>query len=226
VSGADVVVFGATATGVTAAVAASEAGASVLLVAPDRYVGGMVSGGVSWSDLGDTRVIGGVAQRFHEAVADHYEAPLWAVKGPEPHVAERLLVELLERAGVDVRLGEPLVQLDTTNGSITALRTERGRAEAAVFVDAGYEGDLMAAAGIPYAVGREPRASCTAKDGRAGNRRRARASTTFPFSCRRSTMRARWCRSCASPSSTGAAGRRKPWAPGTAGCRLTGSACA
>jgi hypothetical protein len=157
VSGADVVVFGATATGVTAAAAASEAGASVLLVAPDRYVGGMVSGGLSWTDLGDTRVIGGLARRFHEAVADHYEAPIWAVKGPEPHVAERLLVELLERAGVDVRLGEPLVQLDTANGSITALRTERGRAEAAVFVDAGYEGDLMAAAGIPYAVGREPR---------------------------------------------------------------------
>jgi ribulose 1,5-bisphosphate synthetase/thiazole synthase len=61
VSGADVVVFGATATGVTAAVAASEAGASVLLVAPDRHVGGMVSGGLSWTDVGDARVIGGLA---------------------------------------------------------------------------------------------------------------------------------------------------------------------
>ena len=137
--GADVAVYGATAAGVTAAVGARNAGASTVLVDPGRHVGGMVSSGLSWTDVGDARAIGGLARRFYAAVADHYDAELWEVKGPEPHVAERLLVELLERAGVELRLGEREVP------------------EAAVYVDASYEGDLMAALGVPYAVGRESR---------------------------------------------------------------------
>jgi hypothetical protein len=136
---ADVAVYGATAAGVAAAVAAREAGASVVLVAPETHVGGMVSGGLSWTDVGDTRAIGGLARRFYVAAAEHYDVPLWGVKGPEPHVAEAILTGWLERAGVDVRLGE------------------RDVPEAAVHVDASYEGDLMAARGVPYAVGRESR---------------------------------------------------------------------
>jgi hypothetical protein len=136
---ADVAVYGATAAGVTAAVAAAEAGAAVVLVAPETHVGGMVSGGLSWTDVGDARTIGGLARRFHAAVAEHYDVPLWGVRGPEPRVAESIFVAWLERAGVDVRLGETSVP------------------EAAVYVDAGYEGDLMAARGVPYAVGRESR---------------------------------------------------------------------
>ena len=154
---ADVVVFGATAAGVAAAVAAREGGASVVLVGPDGHVGGMVSGGLSWTDVGDPRVLGGLARHFYELVASHYRAPLWAVKGPEPRVAERLLVQLLERAGVEVRLGEALAAVAVSDGRITAFETTGGGYEAAVFVDAGYEGDVMAAAGVPYAVGREPR---------------------------------------------------------------------
>ena len=133
----DVAVFGATATGVMAAVAARQAGATVVLWGPDRHVGGMVSGGISWTDVGDARVLGGLARRFYAAVADHYGAPLWGVKGPEPHVAERILKGMLE--GVDVRLGD------------------EARPDAAVYVDASYEGDLLAALGVPYAVGRESR---------------------------------------------------------------------
>jgi FAD-dependent oxidoreductase family protein len=135
----DVAVFGATGAGVIAAVAAAESGANTVLVEPGAHVGGMVSGGLSWTDLGDARVIGGLARRFYQAVADHYGAPLWHVKGPEPHVAERLLEAMLDRAGVDVRL---------RTGELP---------ESAVTVDAGYEGDLLAARGVPYRVGREPR---------------------------------------------------------------------
>ena len=133
----DVVVYGATAAGVAAAVAAREAGADTVLVGPDRHVGGMVSGGLSWTDVGDERVIGGIARGFYTAVAGHYDAPLWGVRGPEPHVAEQLLTQMLE--GVDVRLGDTDVP------------------DAAVYVDASYEGDLMASRGVPYAVGRESR---------------------------------------------------------------------
>src|SRR3954454_6549667 len=133
----DVAVFGLTAAGVTAAVAARAAGAEVTLYGPGHHIGGMVSGGLSWTDVGDTRVLGGLCRRFYAAVASHYEAPLWELKGPEPHVAESILTSMLD--GIDVRL------------------ECSEHPEAAVAVDASYEGDLMAGLGVPYAVGREPR---------------------------------------------------------------------
>ena len=70
----DVAVFGATGAGVAAAVAAREAGAATVLVEPGRHIGGMVSGGLSWTDVGDARVLGGFPRRFYAAVADHYGA--------------------------------------------------------------------------------------------------------------------------------------------------------
>ena len=76
---ADVAVYGATAAGVAAAVAAREAGASVVLVAPETHVGGKVSGGLSWTDVGDARAIGGHARRFYADVAAHYGVPLGGV---------------------------------------------------------------------------------------------------------------------------------------------------
>ena len=68
----DVAVYGATGAGVMAAVAAAEAGAETVLIEPGRHVGGMVSGGLSWTDVGNTKVLGGLARRFYQAVADHY----------------------------------------------------------------------------------------------------------------------------------------------------------
>jgi hypothetical protein len=130
----DVAVYRATAAGVAAAVAARDAGARVTLVEPTAHIGGMVSGGLSWTDVGDTRVLGGFARRFYQAVADHYGAEIFALRGPEPHVAERILTGMLD--GIDVVPERP---------------------EAAVYVDASYEGDLLAARGVPFAVGRESR---------------------------------------------------------------------
>ena len=101
------------------------------------HIGGMVSGGLSWTDVGDVRVLGGFARRFYAAVAERYGAALWEVKGPEPHVAEEVLASFLD--GVDVRVGTWDVP------------------DAAVYVDASYEGDLMARLGVSYAVGRESR---------------------------------------------------------------------
>ena len=130
----DVAVFRATGAGVAAAVAAHEAGARTVLVEPTAHVGGMVSGGLSWTDVGDTRVLGGFARRFHQAVADRYGARLWELRGPEPHVAEEILVELLD--GIDVVEELP---------------------DARVTIDASYEGDVLAARGVRFAVGRESR---------------------------------------------------------------------
>src|SRR6059058_4887368 len=94
----------------------------------------MVPGGLSWTDLGDTRVLSGFARRFYQSVADHYGTKPFAWPGPEPHVAEDLLTGLLD--GIDVVDELP---------------------DAAVYIDASYEGDLLAERGVPFAVGRESR---------------------------------------------------------------------
>ncbi len=168
----DVAVYGATAGGVMAAVAAAEVGARTLLLEPGRHVGGMISGGLGKTDMErQERVIGGFARRFFERVGTHYGQPIaWRF---EPHVAERVLLELLDEAGVEVRFGAALagVERDSAGGRIQAVRLASGESvesgvsvesvgtvEAAVFVDATYEGDLLAVAGVTYATGREDRA--------------------------------------------------------------------
>jgi len=159
----EVVVYGATSAGVAAAVAAAEAGASTLLVEPGRHLGGMTSGGLGYTDVGDVRALGGAAARFRADVAAHYGTTPGRFAGPEPHVAEAILRRWLEQAGVDVLFDARLVSAETVEGGDgrevrSILLTGGDRVEAAVFVDACYEGDLLAAAGVPYRVGREDRA--------------------------------------------------------------------
>jgi hypothetical protein len=156
-AGPDVIVYGATAAGVMAAVAAARAGASVRVAEPGRHVGGMVSGGLSWTDVGRASVVGGLARRFYELVADHYGVRPFGVRGPEPHVAEELLVAMLHRAGAEFCPDEPLTGVKTSGPRVEAIVTAAGSHTGCVFVDASYEGDLMAAAGVPYRVGRESR---------------------------------------------------------------------
>lgn len=150
---AELVVYGATAAGVCAAVAAARHGVEVTLLEPGGHVGGMVSGGLGYTDLGDPRVIGGLAAEFAAAVTRHYGTARHA--GPEPHVAERIFHEWLDRAGVTLVLDAALSGVD---GAIDALRcADGGEYRAGVYVDASYEGDLLAAAGVSYRVGRESR---------------------------------------------------------------------
>ncbi|MCT2584331.1 FAD-dependent oxidoreductase [Actinophytocola gossypii] len=150
---AELVVYGATAAGVCAAVAAARHGVPVTLLEPGRHVGGMVSGGLGYTDIGDPRVLGGMAGEFAAAVAEHYGTSRYA--GPEPHVAERIFESWLDRAGVAVVFG---VGVSAVEGSISVLHGTDGRSyRAGVYVDASYEGDLLAAAGVPYRVGRESR---------------------------------------------------------------------
>jgi hypothetical protein len=153
-----VLVYGATAAGVMAAVAAAERGAQVVLAEPGRRVGGMTSGGLGYTDVGDRRVIGGLSARFYADVAAHYGVDGWHYAGPEPHVAEAILTAWLERAGVEVLFDAALAGLVVRDGAIEQVRLANGsRYAAGVFVDACYEGDLMAAAGVRYRIGREDR---------------------------------------------------------------------
>jgi hypothetical protein len=153
---ADVIVYGGTAGGVIAAVAAAREGLSVALVTPDRHLGGMVSGGLGWTDYGKKQVIGGYSLEFFERVGRKYGREMeWHF---EPHVAEAVFDDLVKEAGVRVYRG----RLRETRGvrrsgsTIASIETEEGSTfSGKVFVDASYEGDLMAQAGVSYRVGRE-----------------------------------------------------------------------
>jgi hypothetical protein len=153
----DLVVYGATASGAATAVAASREGLHVALVDPGHHVGGMVSGGLSSSDVGKQAVIGGIAKEFFERVGRHYDEQFeWHF---EPHVAEQVFNEMLREAKVttifDQRLREK-TGVTKTRSKIVAITLANGEVlRARVFADATYEGDLMAQAGVTYTWGRE-----------------------------------------------------------------------
>jgi hypothetical protein len=153
----DVVVYGGTAGGVVTAIAAAREGASVALLEPRDHLGGMVSGGLGWTDFGKKEVIGGYALEFYERAGRKYGAPLqWYL---EPHVAEAIFKEWVAEAGVRVFFRHRLVEKTgvTKEGTrVVAIRLENGATfRAKVFADATYEGDLMAQAGVSYTFGRE-----------------------------------------------------------------------
>ncbi len=173
----DVVVYGGTSSGVAAAVQAARMGLSVVLVEPGRHIGGMTSGGLGWTDAGNKDVIGGIAREFYRRVKKHYDDPkAWVHQKPEsypyyrpkddamwtfePKVAEMILRQMLAEAKVPVVFGQRLdrakgVKLDGKR--IVSIISESGQTFAGrMFIDATYEGDLMAAAGVSYTVGREP----------------------------------------------------------------------
>jgi hypothetical protein len=152
----DVVVYGATAGGTVAAIAAAEEGAEVLLVEPGRNVGGMVSGGLSHNDYGDRTVIGGMALEFYRKVAAWYDRPVYFWRGPEPHVGEKIFRDWLDEAGVSVLFEKRVMEVKLENYNISLITLSDGSSvKGKVFIDAGYEGDLMAKAGVSYVVGRE-----------------------------------------------------------------------
>ena len=162
----DVVVYGATASGVMAAIAAARQGSSVALVEPTAQIGGMVTSGISLTDVGVRTAIGGLALEFYRRVALYYELNRYGVSFawyPEPHVALAVLSEMLSESSVDLYLGQRLrlpdgVQMDGT--TVTSILMESGAEFAGtVFIDSSYEGDLMAAAGAPYVIGRESAAA-------------------------------------------------------------------
>lgn len=158
----DVVVYGATASGAMAALAAGREGMHVVLLEPGNHVGGMLTGGLSATDVGNPNVIGGYTLEFFERVGRYYDMQQYDQKVSwrfEPHVGEEILRSMLNDARVDVRFHERMRQKDgvtKTANHLTSLITEDGSIwKGKVFVDSSYEGDLMAAAGVTFAWGRE-----------------------------------------------------------------------
>jgi hypothetical protein len=174
----DIVVYGGTSGGVVAAVQAARMGKSAILVEAGRHLGGLTSGGLGATDIGNKAAIGGIAREFYRRVARHYarddawihqkrgeyastrqrpdEDTMWTF---EPHVAEDIYGAMIREAGVPVLFGERLVLKSgvTKQGDrIVAIRLESGKTiRGRMFIDASYEGDLMAGAGVSYHVGRE-----------------------------------------------------------------------
>ena len=176
----DIVVYGGTSAAVTAAVQAARKGRSVVVVSPKERVGGMTVGGLGWTDLGDKQVIGGLCRQFYHRIWEHYQekdawqwqpreafedhGPRWddtqeLVSVFEPSVAATVYEDMLDEADVPVHRGRWLDRdggVRTDDGNITAITTRSGTTyRGDVFIDATYEGDLMAAAGVDYRVGRE-----------------------------------------------------------------------
>lgn len=158
----DLVVYGGTAAGVITAYAAAKRGLHVVLLEPGAHLGGMVTGGLSATDLGHFQVIGGYAREFYLRAARHYG--LTNLNHPanwlsEPHVDEEILNSMLREAGVNVVLHRRIREHDGVSVEkrrVVALITEDGQQwRAQVFADCSYEGELMAQAGVRYTWGRE-----------------------------------------------------------------------
>ncbi len=153
----DVIVYGGTAGGVMAAIAAAEQNVKVALLEPGRHIGGMLSGGLGRTDMDRQQdVIGGFAREFFVRAGKYYNQPIaWTF---EPKVAEEILNEWLEKAKVEVFFGCRIETVTLDKNTITRIKMENGsKFSAKVFIDASYEGDLMARAGVSYTIGRESR---------------------------------------------------------------------
>jgi hypothetical protein len=180
---ADICVYGGTAGGVAAAVQAARMGRSVVIAEPGSHLGGMTSGGLGATDIGNKAAIGGIAREFYRAVAKHYardaawrferpqdyfappggpgampdlkspEATMWTF---EPHVAEDIFFRMINEAKAPVYFQQRLADVNKTGTRLAEILMDNGKVyRARMFIDATYEGDLLAKAGVSYTVGRE-----------------------------------------------------------------------
>jgi hypothetical protein len=181
---AEIIIYGGTSAAVMAAVLAKKMGKSVLIVSPDIHLGGLSSGGLGWTDTGDKTVIGGLAKDFYHRLYIHYakdSAWVWERREAygnvgqstvaldstyktmwifEPHVAESLFEAYIREHNITVHrnqwLNRAVGGVQKQRNRIVSFTTEVGtQYQGKMFIDATYEGDLMAAAGVSYHVGRE-----------------------------------------------------------------------
>ncbi|MCO8122902.1 FAD-dependent oxidoreductase [Stieleria sp. TO1_6] len=179
----DLVIYGGTSSGVAAAVQAKRMGLSVVLIEPTQRLGGLTTGGLGQTDIGNKSAIGGISREFYRDIAKHYENPeawkwqkreqyrgtgqsktaageqtMWTF---EPSVALAVYQQWIQDAGIDVIYGQRLdrsavMMTRSRPARIMAIRMQSGETyRGKMFIDATYEGDLLAAAGVSYTVGRE-----------------------------------------------------------------------
>ncbi len=147
----EVAVYGGTPGGVTAAIQAARMGKRAVLLSFNNHVGGLTSGGLTATDLGDQTSIGGIARDFYQVVG---------FKDFRPSAAEARYLAMLNEAGVTVLFRRCLASVAMQDKHIVSATMETGETIVAdMFIDATYEGDLLPAANVSYHVGREPSAT-------------------------------------------------------------------
>jgi len=157
----DLCIYGGTSAGVVAAYTASKAGKSVVLIEPGHMLGGMSSGGLGQTDIGNKYVVTGLALDFYRKLGKHYGTfEQWIF---EPHVAEGIFNAYIEQSNVEVIFGQAVLDVKKIGTTLEELILQSAdqlgtpsiSVKANVYMDCTYEGDLMAAAGVSYHVGRE-----------------------------------------------------------------------
>ena len=177
----DVVVYGGTSAGIASAIQSSRMGKSVVLIEPGKRLGGLTTGGLGQTDIGNKHVVGGISREFYQNISKFYQAPenwKWqnrrdyidegqtrTAKGEdtmwtfEPSAALKVFHQMLSGEKVKIVYGERLNRetgVIKKEGRIVSIEMENGkRYTGKMFIDATYEGDLMASTGVSYSVGRE-----------------------------------------------------------------------
>ncbi len=178
----DIVIYGGTSAGIAAAIQSSRMNKSVLLIEPSSRIGGLTTGGLGQTDIGNKMVIGGISREFYQGIKQHYSNPaswkwqkrqeycdggqtqsaegedaMWTF---EPSAALKVYEEMMAPENIDVVYKQRLNResgVKMQNKNIVEIEMESGEKYGGkMFIDATYEGDLMAAAGVSYSVGREP----------------------------------------------------------------------
>jgi len=156
---ADVVIYGATPAGITAAIEAAKLGRQVVLLEPTQHIGGMMSNGLGETDTYSGSVIGGLALQFFKNVNSYLTGGTGGstTYNFEPHVAEAVFNSMLAQySNISLQLGASLNSVAMSGTTITSLAANNGITYLGTeYIDASYTGDLMAAAGVSYTVGRE-----------------------------------------------------------------------
>lgn len=177
----DIVIYGGTSSGIAAAIQSSRMGKSVVLIEPTNRVGGLTTGGLGQTDIGNKQVIGGIAREFYENIKTYYDNTAnwkWQKKSEyldggqtrtgeneramwtfEPSAALSVYKAMIDKEHITLVYNERLNRkngVKKTDGRILSITMESGKVfSGAVFIDATYEGDLMATAAVSYTVGRE-----------------------------------------------------------------------
>jgi hypothetical protein len=158
----DVCVYGGTSAGVIAAYAAAKMGKTVILIEPGKHLGGLTSGGLGYTDIGNKYAITGIALDFYRRMGTYYgKFEQWIF---EPHAAERIFNDYIKSTNIRVLYQYRIINAEKNNGFIKRIMIEHSlirssssnkTVTAKMFIDCSYEGDLMAKAGVSYTVGRE-----------------------------------------------------------------------
>src|SRR5438876_2416444 len=149
----DICIYGGTSGGVAAAIQASRMGKRAVVAEFSKHLGGLSSGGLGATDIGNKAAIGGVSREFYRRLGKHYgQDEAWKF---EPHVAEEMFRQMAKEARVPVYFEQRLASVKKNGARITEIVMEGGNIfRAKMFIDCSYEGDLMAKAKVSYHVGR------------------------------------------------------------------------